>query len=135
MKESNGMAVVETPAAPSQAFDAGRPKGSSMGPAAKTYYAYRRGVKALRLFGAIAGPGIIVMVADNDAGGITTYTTTGAKYGLSPVVVPSPAGTGGLLRAGNDGPPGGRHQTRPCGGDLRRVRRVSGAGSRSWTWC
>ncbi len=28
------------------------------------------------------GPGIIVMVADNDAGGITTYTVTGAKYGL-----------------------------------------------------
>jgi Mn2+/Fe2+ NRAMP family transporter len=34
------------------------------------------------LFCAIAGPGIIVMVADNDAGGITTYTATGAKYGL-----------------------------------------------------
>ncbi|MGD0384392.1 MAG: divalent metal cation transporter, partial [Thermoguttaceae bacterium] len=34
------------------------------------------------MFCVIAGPGIIVMVADNDAGGITTYTTTGAKYGL-----------------------------------------------------
>src|SRR6266852_4993915 len=31
---------------------------------------------------AIAGPGIIVMVADNDAGGITTYTVTGAQYGM-----------------------------------------------------
>jgi NRAMP (natural resistance-associated macrophage protein)-like metal ion transporter len=30
----------------------------------------------------IAGPGIIVMVADNDAGGITTYTVTGAQYGF-----------------------------------------------------
>lgn len=29
----------------------------------------------------IMGPGIIVMVADNDAGGITTYAATGAKYG------------------------------------------------------
>jgi Mn2+/Fe2+ NRAMP family transporter len=29
----------------------------------------------------IAGPGILVMVSDNDAGGITTYTATGAKYG------------------------------------------------------
>jgi Mn2+/Fe2+ NRAMP family transporter len=28
----------------------------------------------------IAGPGIIVMVANNDAGGITTYTVTGAQY-------------------------------------------------------
>ncbi len=32
------------------------------------------------LFLAIAGPGIIVMVADNDAGGITTYTVTGALF-------------------------------------------------------
>ncbi len=31
----------------------------------------------------IAGPGLIVMVADNDAGGITTYAVTGAKYGYS----------------------------------------------------
>jgi len=31
----------------------------------------------------LAGPGIIVMVADNDAGGITTYTATGAKFGFN----------------------------------------------------
>ena len=67
---------------PRQAIDTGRAKDSRMSLGAKSYYAYRRGVKALRLFGAIAGPGIIVMVADNDAGGITTYTATGAKYGL-----------------------------------------------------
>ncbi len=48
----------------------------------KAYYELRRSSKALRLFLAIAGPGIIVMVADNDAGGITTYTTTGAQTGL-----------------------------------------------------
>jgi Mn2+/Fe2+ NRAMP family transporter len=35
----------------------------------------------MKLFAIIAGPGIIVMVADNDAGGITTYAATGAKYG------------------------------------------------------
>jgi Mn2+/Fe2+ NRAMP family transporter len=46
------------------------------------YYLYRKYAKAIRLFLAIAGPGIIVMVADNDAGGITTYTVTGAQYGL-----------------------------------------------------
>lgn len=45
------------------------------------YYKYRRMMKAFRLFLMIAGPGIIVMVADNDAGGLTTYTATGAKYG------------------------------------------------------
>jgi Mn2+/Fe2+ NRAMP family transporter len=48
----------------------------------RLYYQYRRFFKAIRLFLITAGPGIIVMVADNDAGGITTYTVTGAKYGM-----------------------------------------------------
>lgn len=48
---------------------------------ARLFYKYRRFAKALRLYLIIAGPGIIVMVADNDAGGITTYSVTGAKYG------------------------------------------------------
>ncbi len=46
----------------------------------RAYYRYRRGLKMLRIFAGIVGPGIIVMVADNDAGGITTYTVTGAKF-------------------------------------------------------
>jgi len=45
------------------------------------FYQFRKSIKALKMFAVIAGPGIIVMVADNDAGGITTYTATGAKYG------------------------------------------------------
>jgi len=45
------------------------------------YYEYRRIKKAILLYLLLAGPGIIVMVADNDAGGITTYAATGAKYG------------------------------------------------------
>lgn len=48
---------------------------------ARFFYKYRRFAKALRLYLIIAGPGIIVMVADNDAGGITTYSVTGARYG------------------------------------------------------
>ncbi len=48
---------------------------------AKLFYKYRRFVKAIELYLLIAGPGIIVMVADNDAGGITTYAATGAKFG------------------------------------------------------
>ena len=48
---------------------------------AKLYYGLRKGWKALRLYLVLAGPGIVVMVADNDAGGITTYAATGAKYG------------------------------------------------------
>ncbi|MGD0158124.1 MAG: NRAMP family divalent metal transporter [Terracidiphilus sp.] len=46
----------------------------------RLYYRYKKMWKVVRLFMLIAGPGIIVMVADNDAGGITTYTVTGAQY-------------------------------------------------------
>ena len=45
------------------------------------FYKYRRFVKALKIYFILAGPGLIVMLADNDAGGITTYTVTGAKFG------------------------------------------------------
>ncbi len=45
------------------------------------YYEYRRLKKVILLYFLLAGPGIIVMVADNDAGGITTYAATGARYG------------------------------------------------------
>ncbi|MHB8623078.1 MAG: NRAMP family divalent metal transporter [Sulfuricaulis sp.] len=47
------------------------------------YYQYRKVWKAIKLYLIIAGPGIVVMVADNDAGGITTYSATGAKYGYN----------------------------------------------------
>src|SRR5450759_1235273 len=32
---------------------------------------------------AVLGPGIITMVADNDAGGISTYAVTGSQYGFN----------------------------------------------------
>jgi len=32
---------------------------------------------------AVIGPGVITMVADNDAGGISTYSVTGSKYGFN----------------------------------------------------
>ncbi len=48
----------------------------------RLYYKYTKVLKILRLYLIIAGPGIIVMVADNDAGGITTYTVTGAQFGF-----------------------------------------------------
>lgn len=47
---------------------------------ARLYYFWRRFAKMISIFMVIAGPGIIVMVADNDAGGITTYTVTGALF-------------------------------------------------------
>lgn len=52
-----------------------------MGFWAKLFYRYRRFAKAVKIFLLISGPGIIVMLADNDAGGITTYAATGARYG------------------------------------------------------
>ncbi|HTP64964.1 MAG TPA: divalent metal cation transporter [Geobacteraceae bacterium] len=48
---------------------------------ANLYYEFRRIWKAIRLFFILSGPGIVVMVADNDAGGITTYAATGARFG------------------------------------------------------
>jgi Mn2+/Fe2+ NRAMP family transporter len=47
----------------------------------KFFYSYRRVAKAIALFFILSGPGILVMVADNDAGGITTYAATGAHFG------------------------------------------------------
>jgi len=49
----------------------------------KLYYRSRKYWKAIQLYLVIAGPGLVVMVADNDAGGITTYAATGAKYGYN----------------------------------------------------
>lgn len=47
------------------------------------FYKYRRFAKALKIYFLLAGPGLIVMLADNDAGGITTYSVTGATYGYN----------------------------------------------------
>ncbi len=40
-------------------------------------------VRKLVAFLAIMGPGLIVMVGDNDAGGITTYAQAGQAFGVS----------------------------------------------------
>lgn len=39
--------------------------------------------KSLLILFAVIGPGIITMVADNDAGGISTYAVTGSQYGFN----------------------------------------------------
>jgi Mn2+/Fe2+ NRAMP family transporter len=49
----------------------------------KTIHQLERYRRQLMIFLAVLGPGIIVMVADNDAGGISTYAVTGSKYGMS----------------------------------------------------
>jgi len=52
-----------------------------MNPITSLYYGFRRNLKAFRLYLVLSGPGLVVMIADNDAGGITTYAATGARYG------------------------------------------------------
>ncbi len=49
----------------------------------KGFHLLNRFQRRLMIFFAVLGPGIITMVADNDAGGISTYAVTGAKYGFS----------------------------------------------------
>jgi len=49
----------------------------------KFYFNYRRIIKTIQIYLLLAGPGLIVMIADNDAGGITTYAATGAKFGYN----------------------------------------------------
>ncbi len=68
---------------PGMKFPAGNSIGRKpgMGLIPKSFYFYRRFFKWLVIFLSISGPGIIVMIADNDAGGITTYAATGARYG------------------------------------------------------
>jgi NRAMP (natural resistance-associated macrophage protein)-like metal ion transporter len=61
----------------------GQRQSRGLGFAPTLYYHYRRIRKHLAILAAVIGPGIIVMVADNDAGGITTYMVTGAQYRYS----------------------------------------------------
>ena len=49
----------------------------------KTIHRFSRLKRRTLLFLAALGPGIITMVADNDAGGISTYSQTGAKTGFA----------------------------------------------------
>lgn len=58
-----------------------RPAG--IGFAARLYFQYHRLRKHLAILAAVIGPGVIVMVADNDAGGVTTYMLSGAYYRYS----------------------------------------------------
>ena len=49
----------------------------------KSIHKLGRGRRRLLIFLAVLGPGIITMIADNDAGGISTYAQTGAKTGFN----------------------------------------------------
>lgn len=49
----------------------------------KTFHRLNRFQRRMTILLAVLGPGIITMVADNDAGGIATYAVTGSKYGFN----------------------------------------------------
>jgi len=49
----------------------------------KTLHNLSRFRRQTVIFFAVLGPGIITMVADNDAGGISTYAVTGSQFGFS----------------------------------------------------
>ncbi len=49
----------------------------------KSMHSLNRFRRQFIIFLSVLGPGMIVMVADNDAGGISTYAVTGSKYGFS----------------------------------------------------
>ncbi len=49
----------------------------------KSIHLLERFRNRLLIFLVILGPGVITMIADNDAGGISTYAVTGSKYGFS----------------------------------------------------
>ena len=75
----------------------------------------------------VFGPGLIVMVADNDAGAVSTYIQAGAQYGtrllwllllLLPVTVFHP---------GDGRSAGHRYRQRPRGDDLPALRQVVGS--------
>jgi NRAMP (natural resistance-associated macrophage protein)-like metal ion transporter len=49
----------------------------------KSFHLLNRSQRRMFVFLAVLGPGIITMMADNDAGGISTYAVTGSQYGFS----------------------------------------------------
>jgi NRAMP (natural resistance-associated macrophage protein)-like metal ion transporter len=49
----------------------------------KSIHRLGRFKRRLLILLAVLGPGIITMIADNDAGGISTYSVTGSKYGFN----------------------------------------------------
>ncbi|HVP07119.1 MAG TPA: Nramp family divalent metal transporter [Candidatus Acidoferrum sp.] len=49
----------------------------------KSIHRFSRLNRRFAILTAVLGPGIITMIADNDAGGISTYAVTGSKYGFN----------------------------------------------------
>ena len=77
--------------------------------------------RALALL-AIIGPGLIVMIGDNDAGGVTTYAQAGQNYGTSLLWVLPVAGASADRQPGDGGPARRRDRRRSRPPDHRALR-------------
>ena len=75
---------------------------------------------------AIVGPGLIVMVGDNDAGAFSTYGQAGPGLRHPPAVDAAAADPGAVREPGDGAPPRRRHRGRPRPADPRPVRQVLG---------
>ncbi len=75
---------------------------------------------------AILGPGLIVMVGDNDAGAFATYGQAGQTYGTTLLWTLALLIPGSLRQSGDGAAPGRRDRRRPCASDLRALRQVLG---------
>ena len=76
---------------------------------------------------AIMGPGLIVMVGDNDAGGVATYAQAGQNYRLTLLWTLILLDPGADRQPGDGRPPRRRHRRRARPADHRAVREVLGS--------
>ena len=80
-----------------------------------------------RLLWLLAGPGVLVMLGENDGPSMVSYATTGATYGVgffAPFILLTVRD--GLCRAGNDRAGRRRDPSRPCRADFPALRPVLG---------
>ena len=75
---------------------------------------------------AIIGPGLIVMVGDNDAGGVATYSQAGQNYGTSLLWVLLLLDPGAARQPGDGGAAGRGHRGRSRPAHQRALRSVLG---------
>ena len=73
-----------------------------------------------------SGPGLIVMVGDNDAGAFGTYTPGRPELRHDAAVDAAAAGAGALRQPGDGAAPRRGDRRRPCAADLRALRQVLG---------
>ncbi len=75
---------------------------------------------------AILGPGIIVMVGDNDAGGVSTYAQAGQNYRPLAALDPAVADPGAHRQPRDGGALGGRDRRRPRSAHQGALRQALG---------